>query len=231
MTYLRLLLFAALAAVGLVVPGAVTAGGADTQPLLATVGTAGSPEAFTISLQDSAGVRVSRLDPGTYTINVRDFATEHNFHLFGPGVDQATEVGQTTTTTTWVVTFGDGTYRYQCDPHASTMRGSFTVAAVAPPPPPAKKLVARVGPKRSISLTTASGARVKRVTAGKYKITVRDATSADNFRLIGPGVNKRTGVRFRGTRAWAVTFRSGVVRYRSDAHAKLRGSFAVMPAG
>ena len=47
---------------------------------------------FTISLKDSNGVGVSHLDPGDYTITVQnlDSTMTHNFHLFGPGVDQAT---------------------------------------------------------------------------------------------------------------------------------------------
>jgi plastocyanin len=31
-------------------------------------------------------------------------------------------------TTTWKVTLKKGTYKYVCDPHASFMKGSFTVA-------------------------------------------------------------------------------------------------------
>jgi hypothetical protein len=228
-TYPRFLIAAAVAVAALVVPGAVGAGAKVTQPLIATVGTAETPEAFRISLTDSTGTRITHLDPGTYTINVRDYATLHNFRLTGPGVDQATDIAGTAMTV-WVVTFRNGTYNYVCEAHPSSMRGSFTVGTVVTPPP-VKKLVARVGPKRTISLKTASGARVKRLTAGRYRITVRDATSADNFHLIGPGVNRKTGVKFRGTRVWTVTFRSGRVSYRSDAHRLMRGSFTVVSPG
>jgi hypothetical protein len=228
-TYLRLLLVVALAAIGLVVPGAVSAGAGVTQPLIGTVGTPTVPEAATIDLRDSTGAKFAHLDPGTYTIIVRDHATTHNFALSGPGVQQATDVDGTGTTT-WTVNIGNGTYRYICQAHPTTMRGSFTAGTVTTPPPP-KKLVAKVGPKRTISLKTASGARVKRVTAGRYKITVRDATSVDNFHLIGSGVNRKTGITFRGSRTWTVTFKSGTVRYRSDAHRQLRGSFTVIATG
>ena len=228
MLYIRLLLVAGLGACGLVVPGAVTAGStAPPQPLVAQVGDPTAPEAHRITLRDAAGNPVSHVDPGVYTINVRDYARTHNFHLTGPGVDRSTEVEQTTITTTWVVEFTTGTYRYVCDAHPTTMRGSFTsgTPVVAPKPKPLK---ARVGPRRSISLTTASGARVKRLTAGRYRITVRDLTRADNFHLIGGGVNRKTGVRAKQTVVWNVRFRSGPVRYRSDAHRRLRGSFSVV---
>ena len=229
MSYLRLLVLAALAAVGLVVPGAVSAGASLQNELTASVGRATAPNAYVIDLRDSSGNRVSHLDPGTYTITVHDYATIHNFALSGPGVDQASDVDRAETLT-WVVQLGNGTYTYVCQAHPNTMRGSFTVGTVTSTPPP-KKLFARVGPRRTISLKTASGARVKSVTAGRYKISVRDASRVDNFHLIGPGINKRTGIKARTTTTWSVTFRSGPVRYRSDASKKLRGSFAVRASG
>jgi plastocyanin len=226
-TYVRLSLVAALVGIGLALPSAVGAGGAaPPQPLVATVGDPATPEAFRITFQDATGNRVTHVDPGTYTINVRDYGTTHNFHLSGPGVNQATDIEGTTTTTTWIVTFGNGTYSYQCDAHPVTMRGSFTSGTVVSAPPP-KKLFAKVGPRRTISLRTASGAKVKHVKAGRYRITVRDVTRADNFHLFGPGVNRKTGVKAKTTVVWTVRFRKGTVRYRSDAHRRLRGSFTV----
>jgi hypothetical protein len=222
----RFFLVACLGLIGLIVPGAVGARGAVTQPLVATVGTATSGEAFAIALNDSTGAKITHLDPGAYTITVHDFATLHNFHLSGPGVDKSTDV-ETTANTTWDVTLRDGTYRFLCDAHPTQMRGSFTVGNVAPPPPAVKKLVAQVGPKRTITVKTASGARVKRLTAGTYKLTVKDLTRADNFHLTSGGVNRKTGVKARGTATWTIKFRRGVVKYRSDAHPSLRGSFTV----
>ena len=82
---------------------------------------------FDISLKDASGNDVTTLTPGTYTIDVNDQADIHNFHLTGPGVDEATDVSGTGTTT-WTVTLQDGTYTFQCDPHASSMNGSFEVS-------------------------------------------------------------------------------------------------------
>jgi len=223
---LRLFLVAALAVAALAVPGAVDAGGTGTQPLIATVGSKASPENPVISLTDSTGAKVTHLDTGAYTITVHDYATTHNFHLLGPGVDKATGV-ETTGDETWNVVIIDGTYRYFCDIHTTSMRGSLTAGLVTTPPPP-RKLVAQVGPKYSISLKTASGARVKQLTAGRYSIRVKDLTKADNFHLVAPGANRRTAVKSRSAATWNVTLRAGSGTYRSDAHKRLHGSFHVV---
>jgi plastocyanin len=80
---------------------------------------------FTIVLTQD-GSPVSQLAAGTYTIEVDDQAGSHNFHLSGPGVDEATDVGETGMAT-WEVTLEAGEYTFVCDPHASQMKGSFTV--------------------------------------------------------------------------------------------------------
>jgi plastocyanin len=81
---------------------------------------------FEISLKDADGADVTTLPAGSYTINVDDQSDIHNFHLSGPGVDEATVVGETGMTT-WDVTLEAGSYHFQCDPHASTMNGDFEV--------------------------------------------------------------------------------------------------------
>jgi plastocyanin len=222
-----MLLVAALAVIGLALPGAVGARTAAT-PLTATVGTAASPDAFQIDLRDASGAKVTHLDPGAYTITVHDYSTIHNFALSGPGVSQHSDLDRAETLT-WEVTFSNGTYNYVCQAHPGSMKGSFTVGTVTTPPPKpkVKKLSARVGPGRTISLRTASGARVKSLKAGKYRIAVKDSTAADNFHLLARGVNKKTGVKFKGSVTWSVTLRKGKLSYRSDAHRSLRGTVTV----
>ena len=178
---------------------------------------------FSIALRNANGVGVHQLDPGAYTITIDDQSNLHNFHLLGPGsVDLRTSVDGLGKTT-WNVTFVDGVYTYHCDAHPS-LKGSFRVGA-APPPPP--RLNGRVGPKKTISLKNASGL-VKVVPAHTYKIVVKDATKTDNFHLKGPAVNKRTGVKFKGTKTWTLKLGQGSYTYRSDAHPKLRRSFKVI---
>ena len=98
-----------------------TTSAAGGKTLDATVG-----PGFTISLEQG-GQSVSTLQPGKYTISVDDKSDIHNFHLTGPGVDKATDVGGTEKQT-WTVDLKAGSYHYQCDPHASSMNGDFTVS-------------------------------------------------------------------------------------------------------
>jgi plastocyanin len=203
-------------------------GSAGANPkLFATVG----PSAF-IVVRDAAGDRVTQVAPGTYDIVVNDLAVEHNFHLSGPGFDRFTSVEETGTET-WTVNLTDAVWRYQCDPHASVMKSSFTVGAGDPLPPPnppaARKLTGTVGPGFTISLRTTGGAAVKTLKAGRYAITVRDRGSAHNFHLIGAGVNRKTGVAYRGTpKAWTVTLGKGTLRWLCDPHrTRMRGSAKV----
>jgi plastocyanin len=80
---------------------------------------------FTIGLK-KGGKKVTTLKPGRYTFVISDKSSSHNFHLTGPGVNKKTTVAGTGTKT-WTVTVKAGTYRFVCDPHASGMKGSFTV--------------------------------------------------------------------------------------------------------
>lgn len=197
------------------------------------IGTVADPG--TITLRTEAGAAVTDVPAGTYTIEVHDQSISHNFHLSGPGVDQRTEV-ETIATQTWTVTLQDrARYTFVCDPHNTVMRGSFTTGGgppTPPPPPPPTRpptLSATVGPGATISLRTSRGARVTRLKAGRYRIVVRDRSNMHNFHLSGPGVNKRTTVRFRGSTTWTVTFRKGrTYRFVCDPHAKrMKGSFRV----
>jgi plastocyanin len=181
---------------------------------------------FSIKVADANGKTVTQLDPGDYSITIRNLSpsSEHNFHLTGPGVDKASAFDNTTVT--WDVTFVDGTYKWQCDAHPTIMKGSFRVGAAPPPPPAPKKLTGKVGPKKTISLKKGVVA-VKALVAGRYKLVVTDASKADNFHLTGPGVNKKTGVKFKGGATWTLTFKPGKYTFRSDATKKLKRTFSV----
>jgi plastocyanin len=201
--------------------------GADVPQLVGTVGT---NDAFVISLVDATGAKVTHLDPGTYTILVHDRSAEHNFHLDGPGVNQSTDV-EGIGDAVWTVTLSDGIYGYQCDPHAGIMKGRFAVGTAQLPPPTAR-LSGRVGPGRTISVRDENGAKatiLNKITT--IRLTVSDRSTTDNFHLTGKGVNRATGVRFRGKVTWNLKVSPGVYRFRSDTHPALRGTFSVTDAG
>jgi hypothetical protein len=216
-----------LAATFVLLPLALAAGaGAQSPTLFGEVG-----PGFQIRLADASGNPVRHLDPGTYTVKIEDKADIHDFHLTGPGVDQATDVEQTGEVT-WTVTLTDGRYHYQCDPHASILHGDFTVGAVSTPaptpnPPPAKpptRLTATVGPGAAIAVRRL-GAIARSVPAGPAVLVVSDRSAKDNFRLVGPGVNRATSRPGRSTVTWRLTLKRGLYTYRSDASPKLRGTF------
>jgi plastocyanin len=214
---IRLLLLLPLVLAAALLPGAAQSAATATA-LNVTVG-----PGFSIKVADAAGHTVSQLDPGDYSITIKNLsvAQEHNFHLTGPGVDRASLFDNNTVT--WDVTFVDGTYKWKCDAHPLQMRGSFHVGALPPPP---VKLTGKVGPRKTIFLKKGTTA-VKALVAGRYKIAVTDATKADNFHLIGPGVNKKTAVKFKGSISWTLALKPGKYTYRSDATKKLKRTFSV----
>ncbi len=191
---------------------------------------------FSIVLRDAQGGRVSRLDPGTYEIEVSDLSEEHNFHLAGPGVDRSTTVAGTGTEN-WTVTFTDGTYTYVCDPHSTTLRGRFAVGPppTTPPPPavvtPQSKLVLTSGPSQVITLETAAGKTVKRMKRGTYRMVVRDRARIHNAHVKAPGFDRKTTLPFVGTQTWKVKLaRVGTLRFFCDPHASsgMRGSAKIV---
>lgn len=110
---------AALAAAALALAAAPALQAAPSiTTLQATVG-----PGFTITLT-KGGKAVKKLKAGRYRIVVRDLSEIHNFRLTGPGVNRATSVPREGTFT-WTVTLARGSYTYICDPHPSSMRGSF----------------------------------------------------------------------------------------------------------
>jgi plastocyanin len=226
---------AALAAAALL--GTADGGAAPTQStkLFGTVG----PD-FEISLVNAQGAKVTKLDPGTYDIEVRDRSDFHTFHLEGPGVDERTEVAFTGTVN-WTVTFRDGNYVYHCDPHP-TLRGTFVAGTPSqspppPPPPPSvitakTKLVVTAGPGQVITLKTAAGKAVKQLRRGTYAVTIRDRSRIHNVHLSAPGYDRKTTpLTFTGTQTWKVKLsKVGVLRYRCDPHASfgMRGSAKIV---
>jgi Copper binding proteins, plastocyanin/azurin family len=98
-----------------------------------TTGTGGAPPPAGGILAGSVGpgfdITVETngtLAAGSYELMVEDLSSAHNFHLTGPGVDVTTSVSGEGSESFQVV-LGPGTYEFVCDPHASSMNGSFVV--------------------------------------------------------------------------------------------------------
>ena len=104
--------------------------------------------------------------------------------------------------------------------------GAFWLAGFGQAATP--KLVGTDGPGYTIEVKKA-GKDVKKLSAGTYKLTVSDKSSAHNFHLIGPGVSKKTGVAFVGKKTWTVKLKKGKYTYQCDIHVTqgMKGSFRV----
>jgi plastocyanin len=195
--------------------GSAAARPAANTVLIATVGT---NDGFDIGLTDVNGAPVTWIPPGTYDFLVRDHSAFHNFHLASnedTTVDFRTElafVGEMTFT----ATLRDETrYAYACEPHWTTMNGSFFVSSrPVPPPPPVPVPIPTL--RGGVTAAGRPFLAKRSVKAGKYRVVVGDRSRKANFHLVGYGVDRQTGKRFRGNKAWTVRLTRGAYRFGSD---------------
>jgi hypothetical protein len=210
--------------------GARASDAAVSTTLHATVG-----PAFDISLTFDDGSAVGALPAGSYRVLVSDITTDHNFHLLGPGVDEATDV-DFKGLTTWNVTFrADSRYQFICDVHADSMFGHFDAGAVSDSVggggssgggssggggggnvvSPAHvttlaTLTAGVDSAGKPKLTLKSKT-VKTLKAGRYKLVVTDPSKSSAVMLVRSGgkATTLTGVAFSGHKTIGVTLAAG----------------------
>jgi plastocyanin len=89
------------------------------------IGTVGP--GFTITIT-RFGKPLKTLKAGTYSITVADKSSIHNFRLRGPGpLNKMITTVPFVGTKTVVVTLKKGLYTFVCDPHFTTMKGTFRV--------------------------------------------------------------------------------------------------------
>ncbi len=81
----------------------------------------------TIVLERANGSNLTHASPGAHRFVISDQSSSHNFHLLGPDVSRKTSI-DFVGSRTWKVTLEVGTYKFRCDAHPKTMRGSFTVS-------------------------------------------------------------------------------------------------------
>ena len=124
----------ALAGVALVAAGC---GGDDDEAAPETETTTETGPTSTAAFQGSVGpgfdivltadgVPVTTWTAGDQLLEVQDNSSQHNFHLTGPGVDVSTSVAEEGIED-FSITLEPGTYEFFCDPHRSSMHGSFEV--------------------------------------------------------------------------------------------------------
>jgi hypothetical protein len=103
------------------------------------------------------------------------------------------------------------------------------VILVAPAEAKFSGLSGEVGPGFSIEVKNKAGKDLKTIKAGTYKIKVEDKASIHNFHLIGPGLNKKTGISFKGDTIWTIKLKPGRYTYQCDPHAAsgMKGHFTV----
>jgi hypothetical protein len=194
------------------------------------------------------------IPPGTYTIRVVDDTDEHNFHLSGPGVDQATSVGGAASPT-WTVTFQPGAeYRFQCDTHFDFMFGVFDTSGTASSSGSGSSTAggsSSSGGSASSSsstggaslrgtlagtlnaagkLTLAIGGKpVTRLKSGRYKVTVLDKATALGavIREDGHKAISVTGVAFVGTHTVTLNLAAGRWAFSTTA-GKSKTAFTVV---
>jgi plastocyanin len=117
MTRISLLATGLVAALALAAP----TGAMGPTKLKGTVG-----PGFTIVLKKGT-TTVKTVKPGKYTITVQDKSNIHNFRLKGPGLNKRITTVSFVGTKTVTVTLKRGKYTYVCDPHATSMKKTFTV--------------------------------------------------------------------------------------------------------
>jgi hypothetical protein len=81
-----------------------------------------------------------------------------------------------------------------------------------PPPPKLKGALSATGQAR---LTDAKARTLTATKAGWYTVSIADNAKAYQFRLVGPGVNKSTGAKFRGVVLWGVHLKRGTYKVYS----------------
>ncbi len=117
MPVVRLLLLGLVAALTIAVSAS-----AQTTKLVGIVG-----PGFNITLT-KGGKKLTTLKAGSYTVAVADRSNIHNFRLKGPGGVNKDSGVAAKGNKSWTVKLKPGRYIFVCDPHASSMKGSFQVS-------------------------------------------------------------------------------------------------------
>jgi len=111
---------------------------------------------------------------------------------------------------------------------ATLLTLALAALLVAPAQAKTAGLTGEVGPGFSIEVKKAN-TDLKTIKAGTYRIKVEDKAAIHNFHLIGPGLNRKTSVSFKGETTWTIKLKPGRYTYQCDPHAAsgMKGHFRV----
>jgi hypothetical protein len=105
---------------------------------------------------------------------------------------------------------------------------ALAIALALPTVAWARPFEGTVGPSATISLKRANGTKLKHASPGTHRFAISDRSGFHNFHLFGPGVSKKTGIAFTGSRTWKLTLKVGAYKYRCDVHpTTMHGRFGV----
>ena len=96
---------------------------AAARPFYGTVG-----PGSTITLKRANGTTVNHASPGARKFVISDQSSGHNFHLLRPGRGQEDRRSTSSAAAPGRSRCSVGTYKFRCDAHPKTMRGSFGVS-------------------------------------------------------------------------------------------------------
>jgi hypothetical protein len=192
---------------------------------------------FVVTLTYDDGTTVASPPAGSYRILVTDQASDHNYHLIGPGVDMQTGTQQIGSAT-WTVTFeNNSTYTFQCDTHPAEMNGAFTIGKPVTTTPGTTTGSSPTGSLPSLTATVngsratlvSSGRRVSSLKVGKYRVTVTDSSAKAGFTLqrIGFAATRLTTAPFVGRHGATVNLLVGKWKYYSSKRVASAGVFTV----
>ena len=111
---------------------------------------------------------------------------------------------------------------------ATLLTLALAALLVAPAQAKTARLTGEVGPGFSIEVKKGN-TDLKTIKAGTYRIKVEDKAAIHNFHLIGPGLNRKTSVSFKGETTWRIKLKAGRYTYQCDPHASsgMKGHFRV----
>jgi len=123
--------FALAAVLALAVTAAVLVASAAARPagIKTLTGVVGKNDAYTISLVDSSGKKVTKIAAGTYKLVIHDDSAIHNYELDGPhGKSWTFTSVPFKGTKTLTLKLVAGKYKAYCSAHESEMFQHFTVS-------------------------------------------------------------------------------------------------------